>query len=60
MVLNAAVSRGEALYVNHQKVSAALNEALVTDDMKVIYEVRDDIPISLEEYGIGTAQFQDF
>ncbi len=58
--LNAAISRGEALYVNHQEVTATLNEALVTDDMKVIYEVRDDIPILLQEYGIGTTQFQDF
>ena len=37
-----------------------LGEALITEDSKVVYPVIDDIPILLEERGIGTAQFQDF
>ncbi len=43
-----------------ETVSAALEEALVTEDMKVIYPVEDGIPVLLQERGIGTTQFQDF
>jgi uncharacterized protein YbaR (Trm112 family) len=41
-------------------VEAPLEEALITEDAKVIYPVRDGIPVLLEEQGIGTTQFQDF
>ena len=58
--LNAAIESGDVLYVDGKKVSALLQEALITEDGKVIYKVQDDIPIMLEEKGIGTAQFQDF
>jgi len=30
------------------------------EDSKVIYPVIDDIPVLLEDRGIGTTQFQDF
>ena len=58
--LNAAIESGDALYVGGEKVTATLQEGLITEDGKVIYAVRDDIPILLEEKGIGTTQFQDF
>ena len=58
--LNSAINSGDALYVDHSKVTETLQEALITEDGKVIYAVRDKIPILLEEQGIGTAQFQDF
>jgi uncharacterized protein YbaR (Trm112 family) len=58
--LNAAIAASEALYVGGDKVVEALQEGLITEDGKVIYPVQDDIPILLEEKGIGTAQFQDF
>ena len=57
--LNRAIEGGDTLYVDGKKVSGTLLEALITEDGKVIYEVRDNIPILLEENGIGTAQFQD-
>jgi len=57
--LNAEIARGEVMYVNGVKVTDVLCEALVTEDMKVVYPVEQDIPILLEEKGIGTAQFQD-
>jgi uncharacterized protein YbaR (Trm112 family) len=41
-------------------VKDSLQEALITEDNKVIYPVQDDIPVLLEEMGIGTAQFSDF
>jgi uncharacterized protein YbaR (Trm112 family) len=58
--LNTAIESGDALYVDGEKVTATLQEGLITEDGKVIYAVQDDIPILLEEKGIGTTQFQDF
>jgi len=58
--LNSAITNGDALYVGGEKVTDPLQEGLITEDGKVIYPVQDDIPILLEEQGIGTAQFQDF
>ena len=58
--LNAAITSNEALYVGGDKVTQQLQEGLITEDGKVIYPVQDDIPILLEEKGIGTTQFQDF
>ncbi len=58
--LNATIASGDALYVDGEKVMDPLQEGLITEDGKVIYTVQDDIPILLEEKGIGTTQFQDF
>jgi uncharacterized protein YbaR (Trm112 family) len=58
--LNTAIASGDALYVDGEKVMDPLQEGLITEDGKVIYPVQDDIPILLEEKGIGTTQFQGF
>ena len=58
--LNSTISNGEALYVDGKKVKDPLAEGLITEDGKVIYPVQDDIPVLLEEKGIGTTQFQGF
>jgi uncharacterized protein YbaR (Trm112 family) len=58
--LNRAIETGEVQYVRGEKVEAPLREALITDDSKVIYPVEDDIPVLLENRGIGTTQLQDF
>jgi len=58
--LNDAIKSGDALYVDGEKITDPLQEGLITEDGKVIYPVQDDIPILLEEKGIGTTQFQDF
>ena len=58
--LNDAIKSGEALFVDGEKVTDPLPEALVTEDGKVVYPVQDDIPVLLEEKGIGTTQFQEF
>jgi uncharacterized protein YbaR (Trm112 family) len=58
--LNLAINNGDALFIGGEKVTATLQEGLITEDGKVIYPVQDDIPILLEEKGIGTTQFQDF
>ena len=58
--LNKAVESGDTLYIDGAKVSDPLQEGLITEDGKVIYPVQDNIPVLLEEKGIGTTQFQDF
>ena len=58
--LNAAIAQGGVLYVGGEDVHESLQEALITEDNKVMYPVQDDIPVLLEEMGIGTAQFSDF
>jgi len=58
--LNDAISAGAVQYVRCEAVEDPLREALITEDSKVIYPVIDEIPILLEERGIGTTQFQDF
>lgn len=59
-IVNDAISAGEALYVGGDLVDSPLQEGLITEDSRVIYPVIDDIPVLLEENGIGTAQFPDF
>jgi uncharacterized protein YbaR (Trm112 family) len=58
--LNEAIGRDEVKTVEGEAVASPLSEALVTEDMKVIYPVEDSIPILLYEKGIGTTQFQNF
>lgn len=58
--LNKAVESGDTLYIDGAKVTDRLEEGLITEDGKVIYPVQDNIPVLLEEKGIGTTQFQDF
>ena len=58
--LNEAISAGAVQYVRGEAVEYPLREALITEDSKVIYPVIDEIPILLEERGIGTTQLQDF
>ena len=58
--LNEAIASGVALYVDGKKIATPLQEGLITGNGKVIYAVQDNIPVLLEEQGIGTTQFQDF
>jgi uncharacterized protein YbaR (Trm112 family) len=58
--LNQAISAGSVESVRGEKIQTELKEGLITDDGKVVYPVQDDIPLLLEEKGIGTTQLQDF
>ena len=58
--LNQAIETGDTVYINGEKVSDPIQEGLISEDGKVIYAVQDNIPVLLEEQGIGTTQFQDF
>ena len=58
--LNTAIAAGEVQYVHGEVVAESLREGLMTEDGRVIYPVVDDIPILLEEKGIGTTQLREF
>lgn len=58
--LNREIEAGKALFIGGESVKDPLDEALVTEDGKVIYPVNEGIPVLLEDRGIGTTQFQDF
>lgn len=58
--LNRAIEAGEVQTVRGEAVGKPLREALITEDSKVIYPIVDDIPVLLEDRGIGTTQFNNF
>ncbi len=55
--INASVSRGELLNRGGTVVARALQAALVTEDGRRIYPVRDDIPIMLLDESIERTAF---
>ncbi len=59
-VLNDAIAAGNVVDVERRSLSQPLQDGLITDDMKVIYRIEDDIPVLLPEEGIGTTQFENF
>lgn len=58
--LNRAITAGAVQTVAGTNVSGAVAEALITQDLKVIYRIDDGIPVMLPEEGIGTVQLRDF
>jgi uncharacterized protein YbaR (Trm112 family) len=54
--LNAAIARGELKNVGKRPVSAELDSGLVRADRKILYPVRDNIPVMLIEEGIPLEQ----
>jgi uncharacterized protein YbaR (Trm112 family) len=51
--LNAAIRAGDLRNNADEVVSDALNEALISRDGRLIYPIRDGIPILLEEESIS-------
>ncbi len=58
--VNRAIGEGGVDTVEGVRVGAALDDGLITTDGKVIYPVRDGIPVLLPEEGIGTTQLNGF
>ena len=58
--LNRAIEADGVDYVNHDPVTDQLDEALITEDDKIIYRVDDSIPVMLADQGIATVQLKDF
>lgn len=56
--VNAAIGSGRLVNREGAPVGAALDEALVTDDGKLLYPVRDGIPVLLEGESIGLEQLE--
>ena len=56
--VNAAVGAGRVVNREGTPLDAALKEALVTDDGKLLYPVRDGIPVLLEAEAIGLDQLE--
>lgn len=57
--LNARIEAGRLRYRDDTPVTEPLDEALMTDDERLAYPVRDDIPFLLEEQGILIAQLDE-
>lgn len=54
--LNAAIARGELKNVGNRSVSAELDSGLVRTDRKILYPIRDNIPVMLIDEGIPLDQ----
>ncbi|HLT92021.1 MAG TPA: Trm112 family protein [Woeseiaceae bacterium] len=56
--VNAAIAAGKMVNREGATVAAALDEALVTDDGKLLYPVRDGIPVLLEGESLALEQLE--
>jgi uncharacterized protein YbaR (Trm112 family) len=54
--VNAAIAKRRLANREGETLSETLSEALVTDDGKLLYPVRDGIPVLLEGESIGLGQ----
>lgn len=54
--LNTKIAAGSLKFRDDSLVTEPLEQALVTDDDRLAYPIRDDIPLLLEEQGILIAQ----
>lgn len=54
--LNARIEEGSLRFRDERPVTEPLEQALITEDERIAYPVRDDIPLLLEEFGIVIAQ----
>jgi uncharacterized protein YbaR (Trm112 family) len=54
--LNASIDSGQLRYRDDRPVTDRLEQALITEDERLAYPIRDDIPLLLEEFGIPLAQ----
>jgi uncharacterized protein YbaR (Trm112 family) len=54
--LNSKIEAGELKHRDDSPVTEVLEQALMTDDERLAYPIRDDIPLLLEEFGIPISQ----
>jgi len=54
--LNSRIESGEIKQRDDSQVTEPLVQALITEDERLAYPIRDDIPLLLEEFGIVIAQ----
>ena len=58
--LNEQIAAGRISQLDDQKLNQPLQEALITQDRKLIYRVDDGIPVLLAEEAIASSQIADF
>jgi len=51
-LLNERISKGELCFVDGDVVEEALQAALIREDQKLAYQIKDSIPVMLVEKGI--------
>jgi len=54
--INTAINAGKLVNRDGAELSESLNEALITDDGKIMYPVNDGIPVLLEGESVGLSQ----
>ncbi len=54
--INTAISSGKLVNRDGAELSESLDEALVTDDGKIMYPINDGIPVLLEAESVGLNQ----
>lgn len=57
--LNARIEAGELRQRDDKPITEPLVQALMTEDERLAYPIRDDIPLLLEEYAILLAQARE-
>ncbi len=57
--LNAAITAGRLTNRDGKVVAAEMDEALVTDDGKILYPVNDGIPVLLEGESVMLSQLDE-
>jgi uncharacterized protein len=56
---NALIEAGRLRHRDDSPVTETLSAALITDDERLAYPIRDDIPLLLEDQGILVAQLDE-
>lgn len=57
--LNERIAAGTLRHVDDSPVTENLEQALVTEDDRLAYPVRDDMPVLIAEQGIVVAQIDE-
>ena len=57
--INAAVARGQVMNKGSKSVSLQLEGGLIREDGKILYPIREQIPVMLIEEGIPLEQVPD-
>jgi uncharacterized protein YbaR (Trm112 family) len=58
--LNQQIEQGRVKFYDQSTVGDKLDEALITEDEKVIYRVDEGIPVLMVDKGIPTEQLEPF
>jgi uncharacterized protein len=56
--INSVVARGELKNIGNRAVTSQLDGGLLREDQKILYPIRDNIPVMLIEEGIPLEQIQ--